>query len=79
MPDCLVTLVDQCPDSEGLPAMDHFKNLTSFFSRQEYCILRLRSIESTFVHVVLILQHLSSSTETREVALPLNARSPDSP
>ena len=31
------------------------------------------------VHVVLILQHLSSSTETCEVVLPLNARSPDFP
>ena len=47
MPDCLVTLVDQCADSEELPAMGHLKKLTSLFSRQEYCILRLRSLEST--------------------------------
>ena len=62
--------VDQYADSEWLPAMGHLKKLTSFFSRQEYCILRLRSLESTVVHVVLkILQHLSSSTETCEVVL----------
>ena len=80
MPDCLITLVDQCADSERLPAMGHLKTkLASLFSRQEYCILRLRSVESTVVHVVLILQHLSSSTKTCEVVLPLNARSPDSP
>ena len=30
-------------------------------------------------HCLKILQHLSSSTETCEVVLPLNARSPDSP
>ena len=79
MPDCLVTLVDQCADSEGLQAMDHLEKLTSLFSRQEDRILRLRSLESTVVHVVLILQHLSSSTETCEVVSPLNARSLGSP
>ena len=101
MLDCLSTILDQFADSVGLPAMGHLKKLTSFFSRQEYCILRLRSLESTVVRVVLnircstlgflfltksicdhclkILQHLSSSTETYEVVLHLNARSPDSP
>ena len=76
MPDCLITLVDQRADSEGLPAMGYLKKLTS---RQEYCILRLRSLDSTVVHSVLVLQHLNSSTETCEVVLPLNVRSPDSP
>ena len=74
MPDCRIIIVDQFVDSEGLPAMGHLKILTFLFSRQEYFILRLRSLESTFVHVVLILQHLSSSTETCEVVLPLNDR-----
>ena len=78
MPDCLIIIVDQFADSVGLPAMGHLKKLTSLFSRQEYCILRLRSLETTVVRVVRILQHLSSSTETCEVVLPLNARSPDS-
>ena len=42
--------------------------------------MTLRSLESTVVRVVLkILQHLSSSTETCEVVVPLNARSLDSP
>ena len=60
--------------------MGHLKKLASLFSRQEYCIQRLRSLESTVAHVVLkILQHLSSSTETGEVVVPLNARSLDSP
>ena len=99
--DCLSTIVDQFADSVGLPAMGHLEKLASLFSFQEYCILRLRSLESTAVRVVLnircstwgfllltksicdhclkILQHLSSSTETCEVVLPLNARSPDSP
>ena len=79
MPDCLIIVVDQFADSVGLPAMGHLKKLASLFSRQEYCILRLRSLESIVVQVVLILQHLSSSTETCEVVLPLNARSSDSP
>ena len=79
MPDCLIIIVDQFADSVGLPAMSHLKKMASLFSHQEYCILRLRSLESTFVRVVLILQHLSSSTETCEVVLPLNARSPDPP
>ena len=63
MLDCLIIIVDQFADSEGLPAMGHLKKSKSLFSRQEYCMLRLRSLESTFVRVVLILQHLSSSTE----------------
>ena len=78
MPDCLI-IIDQFEDSVELPAMGHLKKLTPLFSRQEYCILRLRSLESTVVHVVLILQHLSSPTETCEGVLPLNARLPDSP
>ena len=42
-------------------------------------ILKLRSLESTVVRAVLkILQHLSSSTETCAVVLPLNTRSLDS-
>ena len=101
MLDGLSTEVDHIADSVELPAMGHLEKLASLFSRQEYCILRLRSLESTVVHVVLyircstwgpllltksiydhcliILQHLSNSTETCEVILPLNARSPDSP
>ena len=101
MLDGLSTIVDQFADSVGLPAMGHLEKLASLFSRQECCILRLRSLESTVVRVVLnircstwgfllltksicdhclkILQHLSSSTETCEVILHLNARSPDSP
>ena len=60
--------------------MGHLEKLASLFSRQEYCIQRLRSLESTAVRVVLkILQHLSSSTETCEVVVPLNARLLDSP
>ena len=27
MPDCLIILVDQCADYEGLPAMGHLKNI----------------------------------------------------
>ena len=101
MLDCRSTIVDQFADSAGLPAMGHLERLTSLFSREVYCILRLRSLESPVVRVVLNircstcgcllltksicdhclkkLQHLSSSTETCEVVLPLNARSPDSP
>ena len=61
--------------------MGHLEKLASLFLRQEYCILRLLSLEITaVVGVVLkILQHMSSSTEICEVVLPLNARSPDSP
>ena len=96
MLNCLITLVDRCADSVGLPAMGHLEKLTSLFSLQEYCILRLRSLESTVVravsniccstwdfllltksicdHCLKILQHyLSSSTETCEIVLPLNA------
>ena len=47
MLDSLVIIVDQFADSEGLPAMGHLEKLTSLFSRQEYCILRLQSLEST--------------------------------
>ena len=80
MADCLITLVDQCADSKGLLAMGRLEKSTYLFSRQEYCILRLRSLESTVVCIVLkILQHLSSSTETYEVVLPLNALSLDYP
>ena len=80
MPDCLITLVDQCGDFEGLVAMGHLEKSASLFSGQKHCILRLRSLESTVVRVLFkILQHLSSSTETCEVVLPLNARSLDSP
>ena len=74
MLDCLITLVDQCADSEGLPAMGHLNFFACLVSRQEYCILRLLSLESTVVRDVLILQHWSSSTEICEVVLPLNAR-----
>ena len=101
MLDCLSTIVDQFADSVELPAMGYLEKLVSLFSRQEYCILRLHSLESTVVRVVLnlrcstcgfllltksicdhclkIVQHLSSSTETCQVVLPLNARFPDSP
>ena len=53
MLDGLSTIVDQFSDSVGLPAMGHLEKLASLFSRQEYCILRLRSLESTVVRVVL--------------------------
>ena len=53
MLDCLVIIVDQFADSVGLSAMGHSKKLTTLFSRQEYYILRLRSLESTVVRVVL--------------------------
>ena len=53
MPDCLSTIVDQFVDSVGLPTMGHLGKMTSLFSRQEYCILRLCSLESTVVCVVL--------------------------
>ena len=79
MPDCLIIIVDQFAGSVGSPAMRQLKNLTALLSRQDYCILRLRSLESTVVRVVLYLQHLSSSTETCEVVLPLNFSLPDSP
>ena len=54
MLNCLTALVDQCADSVGLPAMSHLEQLTSLFSRQEYCILRLHSLESTVVRVYRI-------------------------
>ena len=101
MLDCLIIIVDQFADFVGSPAMGHLEKMTFLFLRQEYCILRLRSLESTVVRAVLnirhstwgfllltksicdhclkILQRLSSSAETCEVVLPLNARSPDSP
>ena len=53
MLDGLSTIVDQFADSLGLPAMGHLEKLASLFSRQEYCILRLRSLENTVVRVVL--------------------------
>ena len=53
MLDDLSTIVDQLADSVGLPAMNHLKKLASLFSRQEYCTLRLRSLESPVVRVVL--------------------------
>ena len=53
MLDCLSTIVDQFAASVGLPAMGHLKNMTSLFSRQEYCILSLCSLESTVVRVVV--------------------------
>ena len=53
MLDCLSTIADQFVDSVGLPAMGHLEKLASPFSRQEYCILSLRSLESTVVRVVL--------------------------
>ena len=60
--------------------MGHLEKLTSFSRDKSVLILRLRSLESTVVRVVLkILQHSSSSTETCEVVLPLNACSLDSP
>ena len=81
MPDCLITLVDQCVDSEGYPAMGHLKtNGIPFLATRCTCSEAIRSLESTVVRVVLkFLQHLSSSTETCEVVLPLNAHSLDSP
>ena len=59
MLDFLVIIVDQFADSERFGP---FEKMASLFSRQEYCILRLRSLESTVVRVVLILQHLSNSS-----------------
>ena len=55
MLDCLSTIiVDQFSDSVGLPAMGHLEKSASLYSRQElYCILRLRSLESTVIRVVL--------------------------
>ena len=61
MPDCLSTIVDELRDSVGLPAMGHLEKLAFIFSRQEYYILRLRSLESTAVRVVHSLQHLGLS------------------
>ena len=52
MLDCLST-IDKFAISVGLPAMGHLEQLTSLFSRQEYCVLRLRSLESIVVRVVL--------------------------
>ena len=51
--DCLSTIVDQFTDSVGLPTMGYLAKFTALFSRQEYCTLRLRSVESTVVRVVL--------------------------
>ena len=51
--DCLVIIGDQFADSEGLPAMGHLEKLSSLFSRQVYCVLRLRSLGSTVVRVIL--------------------------
>ena len=80
MLECLIVIVDQFADFVGLAATGHLKkNMASLFLRQEYCTLRLHSLESTVVRVVLILQHLWSSTETCKVVLPMNARSPDTP
>ena len=60
--------------------MGHLEKIGIPFLATRVLILRLSSLESTVVRVALkILQHLSSSTETVEVVLPLNARSPDSP
>ena len=53
MLDGLSTIVDQFADSVGLPAMNHLEKLASLFSRQEYCILRLRSLDNTVVRIVL--------------------------
>ena len=53
MLDCLIIIIDQFADSVGLPAMGHLEKMASLFSRQEYCILRLRSLESKAVRVVL--------------------------
>ena len=55
MLDGLSTIVDHIADSIEVPAMGHLEKLTSLFSRQEYCILRLRSLESTVVRVVLYI------------------------
>ena len=46
MLDCLSAIVDRFADSVGLPAMGHLEKLTYLFSRQEYCILRLRSLKA---------------------------------
>ena len=53
MLDCLITIVDQFADSVGLPAISHLKKSAPLFSRQEYCVLRLCSVESTVVRFVL--------------------------
>ena len=47
MLNCLIIIVDHFVDSVGLPAMGHLEKSSSLFSQQEYCILRLRSLEST--------------------------------
>ena len=62
-----------------MPPMGDLKNNDIPFLSTRVLFLRLHSLESTVVRVVLVLQHLSSSTETCEVLLPLDARSPDSP
>ena len=62
-----------------MPPIGHLKKMDIPFLATRVLFLRLRSLESTVVRVVLILQYLSGSTETCEVVLPLNARSPDSP
>ena len=56
MPDGLSTIVDHIADSVELPAMGHLETLASLFSRQGYCVLRLRSLEGTVVHVVLYIR-----------------------
>ena len=60
--------------------MGHLKKMASLFSREECTYSEATLLKETVVRVVLeILQHLSSSTETCEVVLPLNARLLDSP
>ena len=82
MLDCLVIIVDQFADSEGLPAMGHLKEkngipfLATIILYSEATLSREHSRSCCTEHS---LQRLSSSTETCEVVLPLNARSPDSP
>ena len=75
MLDDLIIIVDQFAGSEGLPAVGHFlkKGIPFLATRVLYS-------EATISreHCLKILQHLSSSTESCEVVLPLNARSPDS-
>ena len=53
MLDGLSTIADQFAYFVGLPAMNHLEKLASLFSRQEYRILRLRSLDNTVVRIAL--------------------------
>ena len=63
MPNCLITLVDQCADSEGLPVMDDFLKTDLLFLATRVLYSESKLFREHSRSCCTVLQHLSTSTD----------------